>query len=74
MKRNTILHHYITLWLMASLAAVPMVAGAAGNTVVSNNTLPTGGTSITGNHTGLDANTNHVMNINQTGKNGIIKC
>ena len=73
MKRNTILHHYITLWLMASLAAVPMVAGAAGNTVVSNNTLPTGGTSITGNHTGLDANTNHVMNINQTGKNGIIK-
>lgn len=75
MKRNTILHNYIALWLMASLAAVPMAVGAAGNTVVSNNTLPTNGTSIMGNHTGLDADTNanHVMNITQTGKNGIIK-
>lgn len=72
MKRNTILHNYIALWLMASLAAVPMVVGAAGNTVVSNNTLPTGGSSITKNHTGFDTNTNHVMNITQTGKNGII--
>ena len=72
MKRNTILHNYIALWLMASLAAVPMVVGAAGNTVVSNNTLPTVDSLITKNHTVLDTNTNHVMNITQTGKNGII--
>lgn len=73
MKRNNILHNYIAIWLMASLAAVPMAVGAAGNTVVSNNTLPTGGQSITNNHTGLDTNNNNVMNITQTGKNGIIK-
>lgn len=72
MKRNTILHHYIALWLMASLAAVPMAVGAAGNTVVSNNTLPKDGESITRNHH-FDTNANHVMNITQTGKNGIIK-
>lgn len=73
MKRNNILHNYIAIWLMASLTAVPMAVGAAGNTVVSNNTLPTGGQSITNNHTGLDTNNNNVMNITQTGKNGIIK-
>lgn len=72
MKRNTILHNYIALWLMSSLVVVPMAVGAAGNTVVSNNTLPTGGQSITGNHTGLDDCHNNVMDITQTGKNGII--
>lgn len=32
MKRNNILHNYIAIWLMASLTAVPMAVGAAGNT------------------------------------------
>lgn len=32
MKRNNILHNYIAIWLMASLAVVPMAVGAAGNT------------------------------------------
>ena len=73
MKRKNRLRNYIELWLMASLVTVPIAVGAAGNTVVSNNTLPTGGSSITENHKGLDTNTNHVMNITQTGKNGIIK-
>ena len=49
-----------------------MAVGAAGNTVVSNNTLPKDGESITRNHH-FDTNANHVMNITQTGKNGIIK-
>ena len=73
MKLKNRLRKYIALWLMASLGTVPIAVGAAGNTVVSNNTLPTGGTSVTRNHTGLDSNTNHVMDITQTGKNGIIK-
>lgn len=73
MKRKKILQHYIALWLMSSLVVVPMAAGAAGNTVVSNNTLPTGGHSITNNHPELGTNNNNVMNITQNGKNGIIK-
>lgn len=75
MKQNMILRKHIALWLMASMLAMPTVVGAAGNTVVSNNTLPTGGQSILGDHKGLNPNdiVNNVMNITQTGKNGIIK-
>ena len=75
MKQNMILRKHIALWLMASILVMPTVVGAAGNTVVSNNTLPTGGQSILGDHKGLNPNdiVNNVMNITQTGKNGIIK-
>lgn len=72
MKQNMILRKHIALWLMASMLVMPTVVGAAGNTVVSNNTLPKGGISITGNHEGLDKITNNVMNITQKGANGII--
>ncbi len=72
MKRKKILQHYIAIWLMASLAAVPMAVGAAGNTVVSNNTLPTLDVSVTNNHTIDSNNTTHQMDVTQTGKNGVI--
>ena len=72
MKQNMILRKHIALWLMASMLVMPTVVGAAGNTVVSNNTLPSDThTSITGNHD-ISKNGNS-MDINQTGKNGIIK-
>ncbi len=72
MKQNMILRKHIALWFMASMLAMPTVVGAAGNTVVSNNTLPSDThTSITGNHD-ISKNGNS-MDINQTGKNGIIK-
>lgn len=73
MKRKKILQHYIALWLMSSLVVVPMAAGAAGNTVVSNNTLPTNGTSVMNNHNIAKDDIKHQMDINQRGKNGIIK-
>ncbi len=73
MKRKKILQHYIALWLMSSLVVVPMAAGAAGNTVVSNNTLPTNGTSVMSNHNIAKDDIKHQMDITQTGKNGIIK-
>lgn len=72
MKRKKILQHYIALWLMSSLVVVPMAAGAAGNTVVSNNTLPTNGTSVMNNHNIAKDDIKHQMDITQTGKNGII--
>lgn len=72
MKRKKILQHYIALWLMSSLVVVPMAAGAAGNTVVSNNTLPTLDVSVTNNHTIDSNNTTHQMDVTQTGKNGVI--
>ena len=72
MKQKKLLKKYISLWMMASMLAMPTVVGAAGNTVVSNNTLPSDThTSITGNHD-ISKNGNS-MDINQTGKNGIIK-
>ena len=72
MKQNMILRKHIALWLMASMLVMPTVVGAAGNTVVSNNTLPSDiHTSITGNHD-ISKNGNS-MDITQNGKNGIIK-
>lgn len=57
----------------AMFSAVPMAFAAT--SVVANNQLPTNGTSIMGNHTGLDSGSpnNPVMNIHQTGQNGVIK-
>lgn len=75
MKRKKILQHYIALWLMSSLVVVPMAAGAAGNTVVSNNTLPTlstNDTTVMNNHTIAKDDIKHQMDITQRGKNGII--
>lgn len=71
MKQKYTLRKHIALWLMASMLVMPTVVGAAGNTVVSNNTLPKGDISITGNHD-ISKNGN-IMDITQTGKNGIIK-
>lgn len=58
---------------VALFSAVPMAFAAT--SVVANNQLPTKGTSIMGNHTGLDSGSpnNPVMNIHQTGQNGVIK-
>ena len=58
---------------VALFSAAPMAFAAT--SVVANNQLPTNGTSIMGNHTGLDSGSpnNPVMNIHQTGQNGVIK-
>ena len=58
---------------VALFSAAPMAFAAT--SVVANNQLPTKGTSIMGNHTGLDSGSpnNPVMNIHQTGQNGVIK-
>lgn len=56
----------------AMFSAAPMAFAAT--SVIANNTLPSGGHSLMGDHTGLDSgtSTNPTMNIHQTGQNGVI--
>lgn len=65
----------LRLVVLAALLAgtMPLLAGAAGNTTVPNNTLPTGEQSIMNNHTFSRPQNQNILNISQTGKNGVIK-
>ena len=65
----------LRLVVLAALLAgtMPLLAGAAGNTTVPNNALPTGEHSITRNHNFDRPQNQNILNISQTGKNGVIK-
>lgn len=74
-EKYTRLKRQIALCLVmgaAMFSAAPMAFAAT--SVIANNTLPSGGHSLMGNHTGLDSgtSTNPTMNIHQTGQNGVI--
>ena len=74
-EKYTRLKRQIALCLVmgaAMFSAAPMAFAAT--SVIANNTLPSGGHSLMGDHTGLDSgtSTNPTMNIHQTGQNGVI--
>ena len=77
-KKHTNLTRSILLCLLSGATmfyTAPVINAAA--PVVANNQLPAGGQSITGNHNGINnienPDVNPVMNIHQTGQNGVIK-
>lgn len=73
MKSYNTLKKNITIWITASFFTIPVGAWAAGNTVVPNDTLPSGYEFVIGGHTISADSNNHTLNVTQAGTNGIIK-